>query len=807
MSGLTKREKNSIPFLNLFATSIHVKWILLAAVTLIFTVMLYPRLVANQPQYRLGEVAEADIKAPNDFFVEDKAATAANRKKASQAVLTVYDHDETLAPKIIANIRTAFAAGQAIYADEASRYGDLSETSSDDIEKQDALRKKAVLERVREFKPEFETKIGAALTNASYKILAKDAFDNKISALVNSIVSQILLNGVVANKEILLKEADRGIALRLVGQKTEQVVEGLKRFYSLKQSKAMVRVIGQPLLKESDRTWVSLVVPLAQDLIQPNVTINRHETAERKKRAVAEVKPVLYQIKAREMLLREGEILTSIQLLKLKALQDQSKKEPALTSSVGAAGIIFCLLSIIYILSLQYQGSLESNHNKNLLFLAVVMLVVLLVAKIIAALPQSFIQSAPFTISAASIYYAIPISVGAMIVCIFLGLRTAMSMALVVAACTAVIFENRFELFIYFFLSGAMAAYWTTNCRERKVYIKAGFKLGVLNVILVSFISTYMAETGGLKILWDWAFAFAGGIVTGILTAGIGPLVEVAFGYTTDIKLLELANLDQPILRRLMIQAPGTYHHSVIVGSLVEAAASDIGANPLLAKVCGYYHDIGKINKPLYFIENQVNGKNKHDKLAPSMSKTVLVAHVKDGVAIAREHKLGADITETIKQSHGTSIISFFYRKAKQLKSDKAVNMDDYRYPGPKPQTREAGLVMLGDVAEAASRTLTNPTPARIQGLVQNLFNNIFADGQLSDCELTLKDLNSIAKSFNKILNGIYHHRIEYAENPTPANGEKKDAGSNRQPSKQTQDRSEDTQENGEGHLKRLGLS
>jgi putative nucleotidyltransferase with HDIG domain len=298
-----------------------------------------------------------------------------------------------------------------------------------------------------------------------------------------------------------------------------------------------------------------------------------------------------------------------------------------------------------------------------------------------------------------------------------------------------------------------------------------------------------------------------GGIGTGIVSAGIVPLLEIAFDYTTDISLPELSNLDRSILRRLMIEAPGTYHHSVIVGSLVEAAAAEIGANPLLAKVCGYYHDIGKIKKPLYFIENQTDGKNKHDKLAPSMSKRILIAHVKDGVEMAGKYKLGRVITDTIRQSHGTSLISYFYEKAKQLKGEDAVEIDDFRYPGPKPQTREAGLVMLADVVEAASRTLENPTPSRIQGLVQNLINKVFSDGQLDECELTLKDLHKIAKSFNKILYGIHHHRIEYPEKIGSINGKVKDGGPDRQQAKQVRDISGEDKERSPGHLKRLGLS
>jgi putative nucleotidyltransferase with HDIG domain len=404
-----------------------------------------------------------------------------------------------------------------------------------------------------------------------------------------------------------------------------------------------------------------------------------------------------------------------------------------------------------------------------------------------------------------------PLASGAMIICLFMGLKVAIPLAAVMAVSFAVIFDNSLTIFIYFLINGTMAAYWIRHCRERKVFITAGAKLGLLNILLVTAIDFYLAELSGSKIFWDWTFAFLGGIGAGIVTAGIAPLVEIAFGYTTDISLLELANLDRPILRQLMIEAPGTYHHSVIVGSLVEAAASEIGANHLLAKVCGYYHDIGKIKKPLYFIENQKGGKNKHDKLAPSMSSLILIAHVKDGVEIARENKLGQVIIDTIRQHHGTSLIKYFYEKAKQLKGEDTVNIDDFRYPGPKPQTREAGLVMLADVVEAASRTLDNPTPSRIQGLVQNLINNIFSDGQLDECELTLKDLHNIARSFNKILYGIHHHRIEYTEKRVSAGengkGRPKNGSPDRQQAKQVQNLPEEDTAKSSGHLRRLGLS
>ncbi len=270
--------------------------------------------------------------------------------------------------------------------------------------------------------------------------------------------------------------------------------------------------------------------------------------------------------------------------------------------------------------------------------------------------------------------------------------------------------------------------------------------------------------------------------------------------------------MNNPLLRELMVQAPGTYHHSVIVGNLAEAAAEAIHANPLIARVGAYYHDIGKIRKPLYFIENAGCQENRHDKLSPSMSALILVAHVKDGVEMARAARLGEPIEEIIRQHHGTSLIKFFFEKAKKKEEEGEYQVDerDYRYPGPRPQSREAALIMLADAVEAASRTLVDPTPARIKGMVQKLISNIFIDGQLDNCELTLKDLHLIARSFNLILAGMFHQRIDY---PEPVFKEKEGGkgkngdNPNREPAKRAKDKPAEDEKDGQQDIKRLGMS
>ena len=790
--------------------SMYFRWALLIVVTAVLTLLLHPKLVVTKHHYLLGDIAERDIKAPQDFFIEDQEATEANRQKAADEVLTVYDFDSALPAKLTERVQLAFVNIQSMFVLEEP-VEDVGETQPvvKDLPKSTPVEgePKPIVDLVWEKKAEFEEKIGIDVSDGAYKILIQNEFSGEIADNIIRVLDVIFETGVVTNKAMLLRETDRGIVLRDVVTKDERVVKNLKQFYGLDQAKTLVRIIGQPLLKNRGYTLRNLIVDFAQRLIQPNITLNRSETEERKKQVASEIKPILYQIKAGEMLLREGERVGSVQLLKLNAIQDQVKNENVVAKSLGAALIIFCLLVTTYTLYLSSLGNIVSNLNKNLLFFACILITFLLLADISSSLSDSLTPRIPDTIKSSSITFGTPMAAGSMLICLFMGFRLALPFTLVLAVCTAAILGNSFEYFIYFFISGTMAAYWIQNCRERKVFIKAGAKLGLLNILLATAIDVYVIDFSGTKILWDWAFAFLAGLGAGIVTAGLAPMVEITFNYTTDIKLLELANLDRPILRQLLIEAPGTYHHSVIVGAMVEAAATEIGANPLLAKVCGYYHDIGKIKKPLYFIENQANGKNRHDKLAPSMSSLILQSHIKDGVEIVRENKLGQVITDTIQQHHGTSLISYFYEKAKQQKGEDAIKIEDYRYPGPKPQTKEIALVMLADVVEAASRTITNPTHSRIQGLVQHLINNIFSDGQLDNCELTLKDLHNIAKSFNKILNAIYHNRIEYPDKAA-ANPEKANNGStDRKSAKKDQSIVNEPAAKSAGHLKRLGQS
>ncbi len=767
-----------------FGANRQVRWILLLILLLVFAAVVYPLRPLTPHPYQAGDVVERDIKATVDFFVEDQAATLSSQSRALAAVLTVYDWNPDLSEQLAERIQQAFVQPRQLMEAVAHPAENISTPSIPADTQPLPLPPPDLHDQIWAAKAEFEADLGIKVSDGAYSILEKERFSNVIAQPMNQILTKILDMGVVANKELLLREAEKGIILRNVKTQTEKTVYKLNQFYGIDQAKAMVRIAGAPVLNELSYTLRNLVVDLNQELIQPNITLNRNETEKRKQLAAENVKPVLHKIKAGEMILREGERVSPVQLIKLKASQAYREKDNITVRRFGAALMIGCLLMAFYTLFFQPGLPDDMDHNKKLVLVGVVLGCFFFFSRISCSLADMLAPSLPYAISSSSMAYGIPMAAGVMIICLFTGLRVAIGCAVAMAAAAAVIFQNRFDLFLFFLLHCVMGAYWIQPCRERKVFIKAGLKLGMLNMALVAVIHLYLTEWSYNKLMWDTIFAMIGGISAGVVTAGLAPLVEIAFDFTTDIKLLELANLDRPILRQLMIEAPGTYHHSVVVGTMVEAAASEIGANPLLAKVCGYYHDIGKIRKPLYFIENQRNGKNRHDSLAPSMSALILIAHIKDGVDVARQHKLGQSIADTIRQHHGTSLIRYFYERAKQRKGSDQVNIQDFRYPGPKPQSREAALVMLADVVEAASRTLENPTPSRIRGLVQNLVNKILLDGQLDGCELSLKDLHRIAENYIQILTGIHHHRIEYPEDADDSEAKNGHAHSDRQPAK-----------------------
>ncbi len=448
------------------------------------------------------------------------------------------------------------------------------------------------------------------------------------------------------------------------------------------------------------------------------------------------------------------------------------------TGSLAAVGRVVTLFVAFFFLQRFIAISTPTYHPtvRDLSSLTIVVLLSIamiwfgtLVAESVSAFFRFGAGKSVNSVPAEALAFAIPYAAGAMLLQSVLGFHYGLLFTLTLA----------FTVAVYSPAAGVTAPFVLVTClvgclslsqfRSRSANVKAGMQiiLVALPFALAFFLGAeHPAPSVGITAL---IATFLGGVLCVFVVSGCAPLIEHLGGYVTDMRLIEMATLDHPLLKELSVQAPGTWNHSTVMGMMAEAAASEIGGNPVLSRVGAYFHDIGKIKKPLYFIENAPPGENRHERLSTSMSALIIRSHVKDGIELARKQGLPKALEDMIPQHHGTSRIEFFYDKAIKEAEEAGLPLDSvdeslYRYPGPRPQTREAGILMLADGIEAATRTLSDPTHDRIQGLVQKMINKVFSSGELNECDLTLKDLNKIARSFTRVLTGIYHQRIAYHE-------------------------------------------
>lgn len=771
---------------------------LLFAVALLLTLIIVPKGGFIPDYHAPGEIASRDIKSPRDLLVEDTPLTQAKRDEAWVAVPPVYDYQVPAGRQAVERIRSGL---QLLLQ----------------------LRNVENPPTQEEFLPQLESDFGVPLTLVEYQALIDLPLDPQIPHQASELLGQVFERPIVANLQVFNADRKKKILVRELASGEELPNGVLERTFglseALEQAKALLSempglspVQGQTLLK------------LVQQQLRPSLSYSQEETDLRRQQARDEVKPVLFQIKKGEMVVREGERVTADQILKLRSIRSSGRDNRSLPTALG---LLTCALLLIYIGFYYAQANIRKFRpdSRDLLFLALVFLSQFMLIKISIFIATALGNTFAY-IDSSTYYYAIPFALGAMLVRIVLNAETALLFSVCSAIFIGVLFGNSLPMALLALTSSLVGAHGVRHCQERSSIYRAGMWVGLANAAVLIGIHLLAGRSFELQLAWKLCFGLFGGLLSTVFVTGTIPLVEAIFKYTTDIKLLELANMNSPILRQLMVEAPGTYHHSILVGNLVEGAAEAINANPLLARVSAYYHDIGKIKKPLYFIENGGHQRNKHDKLAPSMSALILMSHLKDGVELAKEHKLGPELIDIIQQHHGTSLIKFFYDRAKSQTGADMPQPDarDYRYPGPKPQTREAALIMLADAIEAASRTLHDPTPARIQGMVQKLINNVFIDGQLDECDLTLKNLHMIAKSFNRVLAGSFHHRVDYPE-PVHIVREKvekeerrdkevvteevkeKHENSDRQPPEETKDPEAPAAEDSAEDLKRLGIS
>jgi putative nucleotidyltransferase with HDIG domain len=705
-----------------------------------------------------GEIASRDYLAGQEVMVLDEGATRDQQEQARRQVLPVYDHDPVLRAQLDDKIVRFFALGREFVA----RQGEASETAKPAAEGAAGVQSTFDLAAA-----ELGSATSIKFNDEQLRWLWQRQFPQDVEDRVRVLTNQLLRTGVVEDKETLLENRLNGIVVRDL-----QTLDEHRRvdLYSFRGRPEGVReyissdVQRWPGLKRTERT---LLTAFIEANVDPNYYLNRSETAARKESSAEAAGQVFRQIRAGQVIVRKGDMVDSSTAAVLAEL---GGNKPKLQRWMPIAGNLLLLTAFLALVSLALNKDWAQRHPDASVFGGVMFLVILGLGSIdlgmvvAHALAESF-EGIPFN-SLRSYSYAIPVAALPLIVSLFYG----RSLALITGVGFSVLVGRQVggdDMWAAIFaLAGAMAAVYSLDrLKERSAVTRTGLVVGVVNAGSVVMLAAFrgMTEQPVMTIAFDVLCAFIGGILVAAVASFAVPILESVLSITTDIKLIELSDTNLPMLRRLAFEAPGTFQHSLMVANLAKVGCEAIDANSVLAYTAGLYHDIGKVLRPQYFVENQV-GQNRHDKLAPSMSALIVINHVKDGVELGQEHRLPLPIIDAIRQHHGTRKLAFFFNRAKEQldEDDPELRDDDYRYPGPKPQNKVMGVLMLADGVEAASRALREPSPSRIKTLVREILADCMVDGQLDQTDLTLEDLTRVTDEFCRVLESIYHRRIEY---------------------------------------------
>ncbi len=517
----------------------------------------------------------------------------------------------------------------------------------------------------------------------------------------------------------------------------------------------------QILLTLKQNGYNQACLKLAQNLLKnylvANKIFNKKKYDEMRQAARDFVDPVLIKVRKGEKIVRNGDIVTREDILKLEAL-GMTKSFSNWISEVGLCLLILMAMSIV-LLYIYYFNPQIYEQRGYFYLLGIIVLMLLFVSEGVLAINYTIWPK----MSEMSGYLA-PFAAAGMLIAILLDSRLAMLVLVFFGFIFGYVSHGHLEYILVGVISGFTGILSVNQLKHGRDFMRGGINIAL--AVTFTIIIVGLIEKVSLSLLIGAAmfFGLANGLLSVILAIGSLSFLENIFGITTLRSLMELSQPSQPLLKKLMTEAPGSYHHSVLVANLAEAAAEEVGGNGLLARVGAYYHDIGKVKRSCFFIENQMGGENPHDKIVPNLSALILASHVQDGLALAKEYGLPQVIQDIIIQHHGSSRMEFFYRRAVEEKGVENVKEEDFRYPGPKPQSKESAIVMLADTVEAAVRSMSKPKINRMEIMVRKIILDKLLDGQLDECDLTFKEMEIITNCFLKILSGMFHSRIEYPE-------------------------------------------
>jgi putative nucleotidyltransferase with HDIG domain len=679
---------------------IQTEYLILIGIFLLLNIIFPPPQVPARHSISEGEIAAADIIAPYDFYIPKTEEELYEEKS-----------------EITARIPPVFELDNNIQKTVMKKLNGLLDLI-DSLKNTPSINEDSLVLLVQK---------GYALDGSVIRYLRKTRSRTWIDEF-SSRLGDLYAAGIVESKSPHFR-----IITIISGDK--EIVESIDRLYSV--------VEAESILSSGKRAEIQMLISF---LITPNIVYNEQKTQERVDNIFANVPKTKGKILKGEIIIEKHKRVTKEAREIINALESTYV-------SIGTWEIVKTMFfrnlvyfaALFFLLKIGRLVGTDIFKRKNILFIALLSAVYLIVGKI--------------TLVTDTIYL-LPISFFILLFSLYFNIHIAMAMTLIFSFLFGIIL-NSIPILVFFLTSGLAAAFSSRTISTRLSLYRPIIYIALANLAAILFSEVYLLKAN--INFWHLGQGILNSIIGSVLFVLLLPLLEKVFNFSTDLTLLEQGNLNLPLFKEMAMEAPGTYHHSIVVGSLAEAASRMIGADPILARVGAYYHDIGKLKKPEYFIENQIGVKNPHDNLKPQMSTLIIISHVKDGVELAKKMKLPKKVIDIIEQHHGTTAIELFYNKALNKSPD--VNMDTFRYPGPKPKTKESAVVMLADTVEAAARSEKNITITKLQRIVKDNINKKFADGQLDECPITRHDLELIRTSFLSILTGVFHPRVEYDQN------------------------------------------
>ena len=604
------------------------------------------------------------------------------------------------------------------------------------------LKKKSIIKR--EFYVINYRKVDKILKQTSLffeKVIENES--ESISKMYNFLSQEELsaLFSISQDKQVKIKSVTMDILSNLMK-------EGIKT-----KDEDYIKFKSKPFLKELsfDEEINKIILKIVFYFSDTNFEIDKKQTKLFLENSIKSINFDKTTFKQGEPIVYSGEKITAKHIEVFQALNIYGlKADVSKFISIG----LFSLLSLLIIERYIITFNQKLYNLKTLSLISVVITLILMFARV-SLMMELFNLDFLF-------YLVIPISLSSIILSSLISKNVSFCGGIAISILTAVMYGGSFDVFVFLFLSNSVLIMWPEKKLKKSNSIKSGYIVGIMNVFFVVTIGVFSGESEWSWFLINSLFGMGNGVVSVMIATALLPYLETFFKITSNQTLLELSNLNHPILKRLMSNAPGTYQHSYMVANLAESAAEAVGANAILCRVGSYFHDIGKLTRPSFFAENQFSDENPHSTLSARMSKLIIISHAKDGVELAKKHKLPQEIIDIIIEHHGTSLLSLFYLKAIKSTEGDGTEKDEFRYPGPKPQSKESGIVMLADSVEAALRSIDKPTPQKIEVSIDKIINEKIDDTQLSECPLTIKELNQIKKAFMSILKGVHHNRVSY---------------------------------------------